>query len=73
MNPSDPEYADKPYQFDPKTMQDERLGQGAVTPSATEPNTDTPRDHLIQQNPEDGEPGRQQGHAEAPDSEDDTA
>jgi hypothetical protein len=61
MSPQDPEYAEKPYDFDPKTMIDDRLGQGAVSPLPVEPNTDTPRDHLIQVNDEDSVPGRQQG------------
>jgi hypothetical protein len=64
MNPSDPEYADKPYDFDPKTMQDERLGQGAVSPLADDPNTDTPRDYLIQEGAENAGRDRRQGHGE---------
>jgi hypothetical protein len=71
MNPQDPEYAEKPYDFDPATMQDDRLGQTAVTPDPYAPDTDTPRDHLRQGGDATNAPDPQQRDQSAKASDDD--
>ena len=72
MNPQDPEYAEKPYDFDPATMQDDRLGQTAVSPEPDAPDTDTPRDHVRQGGDATNAPDPQRGELRAEETDEDT-